>query len=80
MVSAGLLSREEGDRVLLTIENVEELTQLRKLVPICRFCGTVREDPGYRREVSAYYEKYPGMDFPQGLCPECAGKFGPGES
>ena len=75
LVSAGRLSRETGDRVLLTLENVEELTQLRKLMPICRYCGTTRNDPDYRSDVAAYCEAHPVRDFPQGLCPECAGKF-----
>jgi len=79
LVSAGLLSREKGDRVLLTLENVEELTRLRNLMPICRYCGATRNDPDYRSEVAAYCEAHQGLDFPQGLCPECAGKLRPGQ-
>lgn len=79
LVSAGLLSREPRDRVLLTIENVEELTRLRRLLPLCSFCGTTRDDPGYRSEVAAYRENHPGTDILQALCPECAGKIRPGE-
>jgi PAS domain-containing protein len=75
LVSAGLVPRENSDAVLLTIENVEELTQLRRLLPICNVCGTPRDDTGYRSEVAAYVEKHPGMDVRQGLCPECAEKY-----
>jgi PAS domain-containing protein len=80
LVSAGPLPGGKSDGVLLTLENVEELSQLRKLLPICRFCGAVRDDPDYWSEVAAYHERHPGMEFPQGLCPECAGRFCLGES
>ena len=77
LVSAGFFPRENRDAVLLTIENVEELTQLRRLLPTCSVCGTTRDDPGYHSEVAAYVEKHPGMDVRQGFCLECAEKYRP---
>jgi PAS domain-containing protein len=79
LVSAGILPLENRDYVLLTIENVEELTQLRRLLPLCSFCGTTRDDPGYRSEVAAFRENHPDTDILQALCPECAGKIRPGD-
>ena len=79
LVSAGILPLEDRQRVLLTIENVEELTQLRRLLPLCSLCGTTRDDPGYLSEVAAYRENHPSADILQALCPECAGKIRPEE-
>jgi PAS domain-containing protein len=76
-VSAGLFPQEERDWVLLSLENVEELTHLRKIFPICRNCGNTRDDVAYHREVTAYLGRYPDSDFSQGLCPECAGNSQP---
>lgn len=78
-VSAGLLPMEGRDLVLLTLENVEELTHLRGIVPLCRNCGATRDDAHYQREVAAYLGKYSGSDLSQGLCSECAEKFHPEE-
>jgi PAS domain-containing protein len=78
LVSAGLVPLGHRDHVLLTLENVQELSQLRRLLPICSFCGTTRDDPDYRSDVAAYRENHPDLDTLQALCPECAGKIRPG--
>ncbi|MDJ0782964.1 MAG: PAS domain-containing protein [Desulfosarcinaceae bacterium] len=60
--------------ILLTFEDITELSTLRKIIPICSFCRKVRDDKNYWQQVEAYLEKYADIRFSHGLCPECIEK------
>ena len=60
--------------ILLTFEDVTELTALRRIIPICSFCRKVRDDENYWQQVEAYFEKYTHVRFSHGLCPACLEK------
>lgn len=60
--------------ILLTFEDVTELTELRKIIPICSYCRKVRDDADYWQQVEEYFVKYSNLRFSHGLCPDCIEK------
>lgn len=60
--------------VLLVLEDVTELAQLKNILPICVRCRKVRDDNQYWKQVEKYFEEKTGMMFSHGLCPGCMEK------
>ncbi|MBA4373736.1 MAG: hypothetical protein C0402_12865 [Thermodesulfovibrio sp.] len=68
----------EGARyVLMAVEDVSDLIQLKNLLPICMFCKKIRDDEGYWNEVSHYLMSHLDVEFSHGLCQECLEKHYP---
>ncbi len=63
----------EGElRVLLILEDISELTQLRRLLPICSKCKKIRDDREYWHTLESYLGKNLDLTFTHGICPACA--------
>ncbi len=71
LVSASPLSHEDETLVLMMLEDVTELTDLRRIIPICAQCGKMRDDDQYWQSVQDYLTRYTQVRFTHGLCPEC---------
>ncbi len=76
LVTAAPLPGQKQGLYLLTLEDVTELIELRRLVPMCASCRKVRNDVSYWQEVEEYLQKNTGVRFTHGLCPECVKKLG----
>jgi len=79
LVSAAPFLHEEKNYVLLTIENVSELIQLRSILPICMHCKKIRNDEGYWKDVAEYFSARLDVNFSHGLCKDCLEKHYPEE-
>jgi PAS domain-containing protein len=77
LVTAALFLYDKKTYVLLTIENVSELIQLKSLLPICMHCKKIRNDEGYWKDVAEYFKVRLDVDFTHGLCNECFEKHYP---
>lgn len=65
----------ENARLIPELESTRaDLTALRVLLPLCSFCGRVREENGDWSEVSVYLEDHHLTRLDDGICPECARK------
>lgn len=63
----------KGERLILaTLEDVTDLEELRRLVPICANCKKVRTDTEYWEDVEAYVSRHSNLEFTHGICPDCA--------
>jgi len=58
-------------RAVLILEDISELAQVRKLLPICSNCKNIRNDQDYWESVEGYMTSRTGFDFSHGICPEC---------
>jgi hypothetical protein len=70
----------EEDRIKLIRElqkALDEVEQLRTLLPICSSCKKIRDDNGYWKEVETYFSHHRNMNFSHSLCPPCAEKLYP---
>lgn len=79
LVTAAPFRHEDKSYVLLTLENVSELIQLRSLLPICMHCKRIRNDEGYWSDMAVYFSERLDVDFSHGLCNECLEKLYPGQ-
>jgi hypothetical protein len=57
---------------LIIFEDISELVELRELLPICAWCGKIREDQSYWSSMEAYLKNKFDIDCTHGICPECA--------
>jgi hypothetical protein len=60
---------------LLVIEDITELEEIRRIIPICSKCKKIRDDQQYWAELEKYFKEHMDLDFSHGLCPECFQKF-----
>jgi len=63
--------------VLLVLEDITELTELRGVIPICCHCGKVRNDDDYWERVESYMSRHLDVGFTHGICPDCLEKHYP---
>lgn len=50
---------------------LDEVKQLRGLLPICSGCKKIRDDKGYWNILESYIEKHSDASFSHGMCPDC---------
>ena len=60
---------------LLVLEDITELTLLKSLLPICMHCKKIRDDNQYWQQVETYFQRFIGVEFSHGVCPDCVTKF-----
>jgi nitrogen fixation/metabolism regulation signal transduction histidine kinase len=63
--------------VLLILEDISELMELKGIVPICAYCKKIRNDKAYWQSVEHYFKVHMNLNFTHGVCPECAKKVFP---
>jgi hypothetical protein len=51
-----------------TLDNVR---QLRGLLPICAYCKRIRDDRNYWQRVEVYVSEHTDATFTHGICPSC---------
>lgn len=56
---------------------LNEVQQLRGIIPICASCKNIRDDQGYWHQVESYIRDHSQADFSHGICPSCAKKMYP---
>ncbi|MCX6997849.1 MAG: PAS domain-containing protein [Kiritimatiellaeota bacterium] len=68
----------EGRRLaLLIFEDINELVNLRKILPMCANCKKIRNDQSYWENLESYFKKQLDVDFSHGICPDCIRKLYP---
>lgn len=61
-----------GEFVLLTLQDISELVELKRILPICAHCKKIRDDEQYWHQVEEYLNAHMDLEFSHGLCPDCA--------
>jgi len=69
------LERELSRRVTELEESLQTIRRLKELMPICMYCGKVRNDDNYWQKIEEYMHDSIGTDFSHGICPECYEKI-----
>jgi ligand-binding sensor domain-containing protein len=52
-------------------EALSQVKALRGLIPMCSWCGRVRDDAGYWDRVESYIQSHSDAQISHGLCPSC---------
>lgn len=78
LVSAAPLTHQEQKLVVLILEDIGEIVELRRMLPICARCKKVRDSDDLWQRVDLYLSKHLDLDFTHSLCPDCAAELYPG--
>jgi hypothetical protein len=62
---------QEMSHALLVIEDISEIAELYRMIPICSVCGKVRDNKESWMRVEAYFKNTWDVDFSHGYCPDC---------
>ncbi len=65
----------DSEREILVTElqdALEQVKQLKGLLPICASCKKIRDDKGYWNQIESYIEQHSEALFSHGICPVCA--------
>ena len=68
------LERNLSARITDLEHALETGRQLKRLLPICAYCKSIRDDTDYWQEIEQYIHKHTGTDFSHGICPGCMEK------
>lgn len=64
-------------QALMILEDISEITELRRLIPMCASCRRIRNDQQYWQSVETYLRDHHSLDVSHGLCMECTEKLYP---
>jgi hypothetical protein len=71
LITASPFSFRGRSLALLVVEDIRELAELQRLIPICSVCRKVRDDKDAWMQVESYFKNSWDVDFSHGYCPEC---------
>jgi PAS domain-containing protein len=77
LVTTAPFAYQDDSLVLLILEDISELMELRRIVPICAYCKKIRDDEDFWQSVENYFKVHLNLDFSHGVCPECAKRIFP---
>jgi CheY-like chemotaxis protein len=69
------LERQLAKRVNELETAISDVKKLKRLIPICMYCKSVRDDQDYWHEIEEYIHHETGSDFSHGICPACMEKL-----
>jgi PAS domain S-box-containing protein len=71
-VTARKQAEEERERLLRELQAaLAEVTALQKILPICMYCKSIRNDENYWQTVEAYLSHHTQISLSHGICPSC---------
>jgi hypothetical protein len=75
MVTASPFVYQDTRFAILVLEDISELVELKRIIPICAVCKQVRNDENYWVQVESYLKDRLDIDFTHGLCPSCRDNY-----
>ncbi|MDD3088383.1 MAG: hypothetical protein PHT95_00360 [Candidatus Omnitrophica bacterium] len=71
LITAAPIENDGVRFVALVIQDVNELINLSRLLPICSNCKKIRDENGSWETMEEYFEDRVNVDFSHGMCPDC---------
>ncbi len=63
---------EEREKLLQELQTaLAEVKELQKILPICSYCKSIRDDENYWQTVEAYISHHTNSRFSHSICPTC---------
>ena len=60
-----------AEKVAELQSSLDNVRQLRGLLPICAYCKRIRDDHNYWQRVEVYVSEHTDATFTHGICPSC---------
>ncbi|SRR6056297_560035 len=71
-------ARQKQEELIKQLQHaLDEVKQLRGIIPICARCKKVRNDEGFWMQVEHYISDHSEAEFSHGLCPNCMNEMYP---
>jgi PAS domain S-box-containing protein len=65
-------AEQEREQLLRKLQAaLAEVKELQKILPICMYCKSIRDDENYWQTVEAYVSHHTNTTFSHGICPTC---------
>ncbi len=77
LVTTAPFKYQEQMFVLLILEDISELMEMKSLIPICSNCKNIWIDESHWQSVERYLKEHLDLNFTHGICPECTKKLYP---
>jgi len=71
LITASPFSFKDRLLALLVVEDISEIAESHRMIPICAVCRKVRDDKATWMRVEAYFKNNWDVDFSHGICPDC---------
>jgi hypothetical protein len=71
LITACPFSFQDRSLALLVIEDISEIAELHRIIPVCTVCKRVRDEKESWMRVEAYFKRNWDVDFSHVYCPEC---------
>jgi PAS domain-containing protein len=71
LITASPFYFKKRSLVLLVIEDISEIAELQRIIPICSVCRKVRDDKESWLRIEAYFKNNWDVDFSHSFCPDC---------
>jgi hypothetical protein len=71
LITASPFYFDKRPLALLVIEDISEIAEFQRLIPICSICKKVRDDKESWFRLESYFKEHWDVDFSHGYCPEC---------
>lgn len=77
-ITARVQAEDDRDRLIDELRRaLDEVEQLRGLLPICACCKKIRDDGGYWQDIETYITEHSKVNFSHAMCPDCTKKMYP---
>jgi PAS domain-containing protein len=71
LITASPFRFKSNPFVLLVIEDISEIAELQRLIPICSICKEIRDEKEAWSRMEVYFKEHWDVDFSHSLCPKC---------
>jgi hypothetical protein len=71
LITASPFQFNNRQLVLLVFEDISEIAELRRMIPMCSVCKEIRDEKEAWSRVEVYFKEHWDVDFSHGLCPKC---------
>ena len=71
LITASPFRFKETPLVLLVIEDISEIAELQRMIPICSICKEIRDEKEAWSRFEVYFKEHWDVDFSHSLCPKC---------
>jgi PAS domain-containing protein len=71
LITASPFRFKDRPLVLLVVEDISEIAELKRMIPICSICKEVRDEKETWSRVETYFKEHWDVSFSHSLCPKC---------
>jgi hypothetical protein len=71
LITASPFNYDGQPLTMLLIEDIREIAELQRLIPMCCKCRKVRDQQNSWIKLEGYFKTTWDVDFSHGFCPEC---------